>query len=301
MADAEITFVATPAGAAIAAVNQALENTAGIVTDVCSVKANVCAAASQHERFVGGHPMAGSEQEGLDGARGDMFTGATWVLTPTSDTSDATFSTVRAIVVSFGAEVVSLPPERHDELVAIVSHVPHLAAAALMRLADERSDEHAALLRLAAGGFRDMTRIASGHPAIWPDICAENAVAIVDGLSGLIDGLSEMRTIVANTDRNALVRRLEEARTARRNLPPRVATLGQLVEMRIPIPDRAGMLAEVTTLASELGVSIADIEIAHSAEGDKGVCILLIDASAAELYRGGLIARGYRPSLQRLQ
>ena len=102
-----------------------------------------------------------------------------------------------------GAEVLALPPERHDEFVAVVSHVPHLTAASLMRIADERADEHAALLRLAAGGFRDMTRIASGHPGIWPDICAENRAAIVAGLDRLIDALGDARAQVADHDATA--------------------------------------------------------------------------------------------------
>ena len=298
--DAALTLVCTPAGVAANAIAEALAATTGIVSDVCSVKAAVCAPFASEPRFVGGHPMAGSEQEGLDGARADMFAGTTWVLTPTSQTPDTTFTFVRSIVTRFGAEVISLPPDRHDALVAVVSHVPHLVAAGLMSVADGRSEEHAALLQLAAGGFRDMTRIASGHPAIWPDICEQNRDAIVSGLDSLVTELSHMRDIVATTDRVALVARLERARTARRNLPPRVATLGDLAEVRIPIPDRPGMLAEITTLASRLGVSIADIEIMHSAEGNKGVCVVLIDATAVDLYRGGLIALGYTPSAQRL-
>ena len=86
------------------------------------------------------------------------------MLTPTAETADATFAAVARIVSDLGAEVVALPPDRHDTLVAVVTHVPHLTAATLMRLADERAEEHAALLRLAAGGFRDMTRIAAGQP-----------------------------------------------------------------------------------------------------------------------------------------
>ncbi len=298
--DASISFVCTSAGVAVDALRDTLAKTSGIVTDVCSVKAAVCAPFAADPRFVGGHPMAGSEQEGLDGARADMFAGTTWVLTPTLATPDATFAFVRSIVAKFGAEVISLPPDRHDALVAVVSHVPHLVAAGLMSVADGRADEHAALLQLAAGGFRDMTRIASGHPAIWPDICEQNRDAIVSGLDSLVAELTAVRDIVATTDRAALVLRLERARDARRNLPPRVATLGDLAEVRIPIPDRPGMLAEITTLASRLGVSIADIEIMHSAEGNKGVCMVLIDATAVELYRGGLIALGYSPSAQRL-
>src|SRR5690606_31688149 len=99
----------------------------------------------------------------------------------------------------------SLPPERHDSIVAVVSHVPHLTAASLMGLADERSAEHRGLLRLAAGGFRDMTRIASGHPGIWPDICAENRTAIVDELDRLVASLGEVRDLVDTGDREGLL------------------------------------------------------------------------------------------------
>ena len=199
-----------------------------------------------------------------------------------------------------GAEILALEPRRHDDLVAVVSHVPHLTAASLMRIADERADEHAALLRLAAGGFRDMTRIASGHPGIWPDICAENRDAIVAGLDRLIGALGDARDQVAGDDHDGLLRDLTRARSARVNLPSRYTRPSELMEVRIPVPDRPGVLADITTLAGELDVNIADLEIAHSAEGVQGVLILLIEAVAGDVFRGGLIARGYRPSMQRL-
>jgi prephenate dehydrogenase len=299
-ADAEITFVATPVLSLPATVTEALARTGGLVTDVGSVKAGVAAAVAD-ARFVGGHPMAGSEQEGLDGADGDLFEGAVWVLTPTTTTSDNTFSAVAQVVASLGAEVVALDPDRHDTLVAVVSHVPHLAAATLMALADQRSEEHASLLRLAAGGFRDMTRVASGHPAIWPDICAENRVAIVEALDALMAGLAEMRDLVDRDDRVTLLARLTRARLARENLPTRVAHGVDLAEVRVPIPDRPGAAAEVFTLAGELGVNVADFEVFHSAEGDKGVLILVIDAASADLFRGGLLARKFRPGVRRLE
>ncbi|MEX0847822.1 MAG: prephenate dehydrogenase/arogenate dehydrogenase family protein [Ilumatobacteraceae bacterium] len=297
--DAEITFVATPVMAVADTAKRALAETRGVVTDVGSVKAGVAAAVAD-PRFVGGHPMAGSELEGLDGADGSMFEGAVWVLTPTSGTSDLTFGAVAAVVAELGAEVVALPPERHDQVVAVISHVPHLAAATLMGLASERAEEHAALLRLAAGGFRDMTRIASGHPAIWLDICAENRTAILSALDGLISGLVEMREVVATDDRTRLLARLQRAREARTNLPARISMPSELAEVRIPIPDRPGAAAELFTLAAELGVNIADFEVVHSLEGSRGVAVVLVDASTAELYRGGLLARGYRPAVQRL-
>ncbi|HVE93935.1 MAG TPA: prephenate dehydrogenase, partial [Acidimicrobiales bacterium] len=299
-AEADLVVVAVPVSSIAAAVLTALEACPGaVVTDVGSVKGPVVAAMSDG-RFVGGHPMAGSEQEGLSGADAALFSGATWVLTPTERTNASAHAAVRQVVASLGADVVELAPERHDELVALVSHVPHLAAATLMGIAASSAEEHATLLRLAAGGFRDMTRIAAGHPGIWPDICAENGDAIVAGLTTFVSALEEIRAVVAAGDRTALLDRLERARAARVNLPARLAAADDLVEMRIPVPDRPGVLAEVTTLASDLDVNIVDLEIAHSAEGDRGVLVIVVDSKAADLMRGALLARAYRPSVAAL-
>ncbi|HSP29611.1 MAG TPA: prephenate dehydrogenase/arogenate dehydrogenase family protein [Ilumatobacteraceae bacterium] len=296
---AEITFVAVPVLATVDEVKRALAETSGAVTDVGSVKAAICASAADN-RFVGGHPMAGSELDGLDGAQGDLFEGAVWVLTPGPDSDDGVFARVASVVASLGAEVVALTPERHDQLVAVVSHVPHLTAATLMGLASDRAEEHAALLRLAAGGFRDMTRVASGRPGIWLDICAENRTAIVEVLDQLIGGLAEVRDIIGADDREALFARLTAARHARSNLPTRVVHPDELAEVRIPIPDRAGAAAEVFTLAAELSVNIASFEVVHVAESTRGVAVVLIDRAMVELFRGGLLARGFRPAVQPL-
>ena len=300
---AEVTFLSTPVGAlpqVAAEVLAATASSGGAVTDVGSVKRSVVDAIDD-PRFVGGHPMAGSEQEGIEGAQATMFEGATWVLTPTGGTDPAAFTLVRSVVVSLGADVVAVAPDRHDELVALVSHVPHLAAAALMGLASTAATEHATLLRLAAGGFRDMTRIAAGHPGIWLDICSENRGAIVATLDQLGAALSDLRGAVDAGDRATLLAALERARSARVNLPARAAGRStDVVEVRVPVPDRPGVLAEVTTLLGELGVDIYDLEIAHSAEGVSGVLLLLIDAGQADVVRGALFARGYRPAVQKL-
>jgi prephenate dehydrogenase len=298
--DAEVTFVATPVGVVAEEVRQALADGSGLVTDVGSVKTPMLGLMDDH-RYVGGHPMAGSELEGVDGSRPDLFEGATWVLTPVAGTDDAAFTAIRSIVSSLGASVVAIPPDRHDSLVATVSHVPHLTAATLMRLADERSEEHRAVLRLAAGGFRDMTRIAAGHPGIWPDICAENRPAIVAGLDDLIEGLTEVRTIVDEGDREGLLAVLAQARRARVNLPARVARPEDLAELRLTIPDREGVLGPIFTLATDLDVSIVDFEVAHSMEGPEGVLILVVDADRGERLQGGLMAQGYRPSLRAIE
>lgn len=295
----DLTFVATPVGKLPAAIAQALVDTDGIVTDVGSVKANLLPLFAD-ARVVGGHPMAGSEQEGVRGARAELFEGRTWVLTPIAETDNDALALVRSVVSDFGAEVVSLPPDRHDSMVAVVSHVPHLTAASLMSLADDRSSEHRGLLRLAAGGFRDMTRIASGHPGIWPDICAENRTAIVAELDRLLEQLSTLRTIVAEENRDELLEVLERARLARMALPARFTKPSELVEVRIPVEDRPGALASITMLSTELDVSIADIEIAHSVEGDEGVVILLVEAVNGERLEQALRANDYRPVVRPL-
>jgi len=298
---AELAVVATPAGAVAEVANRLLADpdrrTDLVVTDVAGVKVPVVAAAA-HPRFVGGHPMAGSEQVGLDGADADLFTGATWVLTPTAETDPDAYARLQAVVASLGADVVALAPADHDRLVAMVSHVPHLVAATLMNAAARGAEEHAALLRLAAGGFRDMTRVAAGHPGIWPDVCADNATAIVAVLDQVLADLQAMRQRVVSADRDGLLDVLQRASTARRSLPARVRRPDRLAELRVPVPDREGVLAELTTLAGDLGVNIYDIEIAHSAEGPRGVLLLVVDDDQAVKLRDAVTARGYRSTVQ---
>ena len=295
----DLAVAATPPAALSDVVRQLLDGGAAIVTDVGSVKSPVVSAVD-HPRFVGGHPMAGSEQDSLAGADPDLFRDAVWVLTPTAITDDSALAAVREIVSSLGAQVIALAPDRHDALVAVVSHVPHLTAAVLMRIAEGRSSEHRALLRLAAGGFRDMTRVAAGHPAIWPEICVENRVAITDVLDELLDELVEMRIIVSGGDGDELLSRLEAARESRRSLSVGAPEPSRLTEVRIAIRDQKGELARITTLAADLDVNIYDLEIAHSAEGPRGVVLALVDSDAAEQFALGLAGAGYRPSLKPL-
>jgi prephenate dehydrogenase len=292
--DAVVTFVCTPVLSVPELAHRALLG-GGIVTDIGSVKAPIVEQVN-HPRFIGGHPMAGSELDGIEGSYADMFQGRTWVLTPTQDTDPDSYARLHAIVSSFGAIVVSVDPQHHDELVATVSHVPHLVAASLMSVAADGAEEHATLLRLAGGGFRDMTRIAAGHPTIWLDICETNSVAITRGLTRIIDDLERIRDTVASVDREQLRKMLQRARDARISLPVGAPPAEQLAEVRVPIPDRPGFIAEVSRLASELGVNIYDIEISHSAEGG-GVLVAVVDRAVGDLLRGGLLARGFRPSV----
>ena len=299
LGECDLAVIATPVNAIAEVAQAALDAGAAVVTDVGSVKGPI-ASAIVDPRFVPGHPMAGSEQDGIEGASANMFSGATWVLCPSPTTDDSAFAEVRQVISGTGAHVIVIDPDRHDTLVAVVSHVPHLTAATLMRLADGRAEEHRALLRLAAGGFRDMTRIAAGQPSIWPAICAQNQAAITDVLDELIAELSALRGAVANADEHWLLTHLEEARSARRNLPTTVPSGESMAEMRVPVLDRQGEIAAIAGLAAELDVNIYDLEIAHSAEGPRGVVLLLVESALAERLLGALMVQGYRPSIQAL-
>ncbi len=297
---ADIVFVATPVGSITGTVLDLLDRGAALVTDVGSVKAPISAAVTD-PRFVPGHPMAGSEHSGVRGARSDLFHGAVWVLTPSPATSDDAYATVRSIVGDLGADVVAVEAGAHDELVAVVSHVPHLTAVTLMAMADTRSTRHRALLRLAAGGFRDMTRIAAGDPGIWLDICYENMTAITDVLDQLIADLTTVREQVATSDRDGLLATLERARRARLSLPTGVPRDIDLAEIRVGVPDEPGQLAVITRLATDIDVNIYDLEIAHSAENPGGVLIMIVPTATGERLVGALMANGYAPSIRPLE
>ena len=303
LAGAAAAFVAIPVSGVAGAVAAALGAGVAAVSDVGSVKAPVvraveaaCGAAAA--RFVGGHPMAGSEQDGIEGADADLFSEATWVLTPTERTDPEAFARVRDLVAAVGAEVVAVAPEVHDGLVATVSHLPHLVATTLMNLAAEDSSNHDTLLRLAAGGFRALTRLSGRDPGIWPDICVENREAIVDVLDRYLDVLGRAREMVRTAERAPLLDFFERARAEGRSLPARSADAGPLVELAIPGPDRPGVLAEVTTLAGHQGVNIADLEITHSAQG--GVLVMVVPASGADAIVEGLEALRYKVSRRTL-
>jgi prephenate dehydrogenase len=301
--EAQVAFVAVPVALAAHEAHRLLADDRRrpdlVVSDVSGVKAAVVDAVG-HQRFVGGHPMAGSEQVGLDGAHRDLFVGVSWVLTPTVATDLDAFECLRGVVTSLGADVVVLSPEDHDRMVAMVSHVPHLVAATLMNAAADGAREDAALLRLAAGGFRDMTRVAAGQPGIWPDICADNGPAILAALDQILGDLASVRSLVASTDRAGLLDVLERASAARRALPARATRPDNLSEVRVPVPDRQGVIADIASRANASGVNIYDIEIAHSAEGPQGVMVLVVEtALAAELCRV-LNAAGYRATPREL-
>jgi len=301
--DAEFIFSCVPAQHVVDVVRTML-NVEGrrldvVVTDVCGVKAPL-AAAIDDARFIGGHPMAGSEQLGLSGARADLFLGATWVLCPTPSTEPARYASLSSLVSTLGALPLALEASDHDRLVAVVSHVPHLMAATLMRRAVIGAASDGALLQLAAGGFRDMTRVAAGDPAIWPDLCATNAQAIAATLGAIIEDLTTVRQMVMASDRDGLFEFLTVSSKARRALPAKQEVPTELVMLKVVVRDRPGTLAEVTTIASDLQVNVVDLQIAHSIEGGRGVLQLTIGKTGSRALAESLTQRGYHCFVEEL-
>jgi len=285
-----LILVATPAGVVAEVARDYLarfDDPSVIVTDVAGVKGAIVDEVTS-TRFLGGHPMAGSELRGLRGARADLFQSCTWVLTPTATTPADLYTRLHGHLRDIGANVVAVSSADHDRLVALASHVPHLVAGALMNQAADAAREDAVLLQLAAGGFRDMTRIAAGDPAIWPDVLFENSDAVTSGLRALEERLGSLRSAVANRDRAALEASLTSASTARRQLPGRALKSEDMAYLRVLISDRPGSLAQVTMTASEMLVNIYDIEIAHAIEGDRGTLLLAVDAQQAERFMAAL-------------
>jgi prephenate dehydrogenase len=214
-----ICVLCTPIGAMPSLAEQfapALAETAA-VTDVGSVKAGVVSrlGAILGGRFVGSHPMAGSEQSGLNAARANLFEGAVCILTPTESSSPEATRTVRELWECVGCRIVEMPPEEHDERVARVSHLPHAVAAALVHAISLRlPDVHS----IAGGGYRDTTRIAAGPAAMWREILLENRAGLLAGLEDFSAMLDKMKGMIVEGDAAGLELFLERARAIREDL-----------------------------------------------------------------------------------
>lgn len=302
----DLVVLATPVGAA----ERYFEDLArwdyrGIVTDTASTKARITALAERvlphPENFVPGHPMAGSEVNGIEGARPDLFKGAHWILCPDADTPAEHFPRLHELVTSLGARVIALPREDHDEAVAVVSHVPHIMASSLVQLASRHADDQQALMRLAAGGFKDSTRIAAGSPELWCGIAFDNKDALSDGLDEIRGIIGAFADALASDDRAALTALLADAAAARRALPAAwVPSTERLLEVRIPMEDRPGVVAEVTTVTSSVGCNIQSIEIDHVTEDSAVLSLVLTDEGDIGQLSAQLINAGFSVSFSPL-
>jgi prephenate dehydrogenase len=267
-----------------------------VVTDVGSAKASVVAAGEKAfgPSFVGGHPMAGSERHGVDAAAADLFADAWWILTPTRRTAPEAYARVAELVGRLGAKPVAVSPSRHDSLVARLSHVPQLTASALVDLAAGAGDREA-LLGLAAGGFRDVTRIAASSPDLWVTILRSNKSSILDALGTLNRKLTSVAGAIERDEWDEVREWLAGARNNRLELFARPDLSGEPAGLSLPVTDRPGVLAEVTTAAGRLGANIEDLRIVHSTEGGHGRLELVVTGDApADRLAAALVKMGYR-------
>lgn len=275
-----------------------------VITDVGSVKGPVVAGmrrllAEQERspggrrlRFVGGHPMAGSERGGVLNADPGLLENAVWVLTPEADTDVEALALVRGFVTALGARPIEVSPEQHDELAATVSHLPYLAAVALTGLVDDGDDRDLKML-LAAGGFRDLTRVASGDPHMSRDMVFSNREAVLDALRRFRERLAELESLLSEPA--GLLARAEAAKRARDGIPiVRRGLLPSRYEATVAVLDQPGELARITRALADAAINIKDLEVLSVRESG-GALRLAFDSS--EQLRGAaevLGAIGYQ-------
>ena len=297
---ATLVFVCTPVPSVAKVAVEALRAAPNaVVTDVASVKSHVMveveatADPADLRRFVGGHPMGGTERSGPEFASGAVLDGIVWVVTPSSATDEGSTVRVEAFAVAVGARPVRIEPARHDRLVAIVSHLPQVASTALMSVAATEEAGEPEILLLAAGGFRDLTRLAASSPRLWGDILLANRDQITDAIDLYVARLLELRDLVRAERQPEVEAAFARAKDARLALAAKPQVRAGVAVLQVPIPDRPGSLADLTLALSQASVNIEDLQIVHSPEGGRGVVHLTVAAAAAEDASRALADRGF--------
>jgi prephenate dehydrogenase len=275
---AELCFACAPVGALPELVRAALDASGEdtLVTDVGSTKQDLV-ARTPDPRFVGGHPIAGAETAGVEHARPDLFEDAVWYLTPHEQSGGLLYERLHRFVIDVGARPIAVDAETHDRLVAVFSHLPHVLANVLASQAAARLSEHGEALRQVGPSFRDMTRVAGANTAMWSDIYRSNRAAIVEEIRGFRRELDEVE------------RRLEggevedwndRAREDRRTLLEAGAAEGPVHELRLTVPNRPGIVAQVALELGRAGVNIVDMALAPAADMKSGAMSLWIAGDA---------------------
>ncbi|MDZ7373218.1 MAG: prephenate dehydrogenase [candidate division KSB1 bacterium] len=251
-----------------------------IVTDVGSTKREIVRKAQEllpyPECFVGGHPMAGSERRGGRASDPYLFENVTYVLTPTDITSNRAYETVAELATTLGAQVLTMHPEEHDRLAAVVSHLPQLLAVNLVNFAARHHEKDDRTLRLAAGGFRDMTRIASSPYEVWEDILRTNRDVILGVLEEFCKSLSDLRE---RLERDDLREAFEKAARSRLSIPRDTkGFLHPLYDILVAVEDKPGVIARISTTLANAGLNIKDIEVLKVREGEGGSIRLALES-----------------------
>jgi prephenate dehydrogenase len=279
LAAADAAFAAAPVdvlGEVVAAALRAAPPDC-VVSDVGSVKGPIAAAAGHDERFVGGHPLAGAEAAGVAHARADLFDGAVWYLTPSSRASGVLYERLHRLVSAFGARPEAIDPEEHDRRMGVVSHLPHVLANLLVELAARELQGGPPAI---GGSFRDATRVAGANPRLWAGIYAANRDVLAGQIDAAIEGLARARDeLRAGGDLRAWQ---EAAARDRRTLLEDRLVGEALRELRVAVPNRPGVVAEIALALAREGISISDMTLAPSSDGTQGTVTIWCAAGQAD-------------------
>ncbi|MSX02384.1 MAG: prephenate dehydrogenase/arogenate dehydrogenase family protein [Actinobacteria bacterium] len=279
---AEVVVVAVPADRIAEVTARVLASAPPdcAVTDVGSTKRQVVDAAGGDERFVGGHPLAGAETSGVIHARGDLFEEAVWYLTPTKSTSGVMLERVHNLVSAVGAKPTIVEVDEHDRMMAAVSQLPHVLANVLIMQADTALGDR----RIPATGpsFRDATRVAGANPEMWTAIYLANQQALVDELDGAIERLTAARAAISNGDAAWLSEWQTIASERREALSEAGLSGGTLTELRVTVPNRPGVVAEIALGLRDADINIVDMALSPSPDGREGVVALWVADGSAE-------------------
>jgi prephenate dehydrogenase len=298
LADVELAVVAVPVselGRQVAAALAAAPHDC-TVTDVGSTKASVCGEAKGSTRFVGGHPVCGSEARGAAHATAGLFDGATWFLTPQPETDPERYRLVHVFVTELGATPVAIGARAHDRLVSLTSHLPHALANLLVNQAGALSVDGHDPLAAAGGSLRDLTRVAGANPRVWVDILLDNRHELRAALAEHRRAVEELEEALAAGDAGFLARWIAEAAGNRRRLleTAYAAPAGELHRLRVHVPDRPGVLAGITQALGAERINIEDFELRHLSPERGGILTVLV-AGEAEARRAAelLEAQGH--------
>jgi prephenate dehydrogenase len=289
---AELVFCAAPVAALPGLVAEALEATSEgtVVTDVGSTKRQLLGEFSSQPRFVGGHPLAGAETAGVENAHAELFEGARWYLTPTDKTEGILYDKLQRAIGDFGARPQAIQAEGHDRLMATVSHLPHVLANVLVSQAAEELRGDSERLPEVGPSFRDTTRVAGANPPIWADIFATNSDAVAAEIDGVVERLQQAAKLLRDGDADALTAWHESAGESRRELIEAASTGGELRELRIRVPNRPGIVAELALALGNGAVNIEDMALYPAADMRSGAISVWV-AGEEEVERAAALVR----------
>ncbi len=269
-----------------------------ILTDVGSVKTNIhenIKAAGLNKQFIGGHPMAGSERFGYPNSKASLLENAYYILTPTEETPAEKLEQYRELVTQTGAIPLILDYKQHDYVTAAISHLPHVIAASLVNLVRDSDSDEGIMKMVAAGGFKDITRIASSSAQMWQQICLTNTENISVLLDDYIASLQKVRGHLENHHEDNLYRLFDDARIYRDSfIDASSGPIKRSYVLTVDIADQAGSLAAITTILAVNGINIKNIGITHNREQEYGALRLeFYDEAGIEKAKELLKQRSY--------